>query len=493
MASRENAGLSPPQGTAGAESSSHPRIERRSIDYVNAKERHGNVRGQIPIWFMGQFQLVTLSLGFIGPSMGLSFQWCVLAGALGTVFGTIFMALHATQGPIMGLPQMIQSRAQFGYRGVIIPLIAVLIDFVGYNVVCSIIMATGLQALFGIEAGPVVLVGAALSGVLAIYGHDWVHRLAKWLFWINLPVFGLLTLAIARGAISGGNAAAGAAAGFTLVAFGTQFAAAASNAIAYAPFVSDYSRYLKRGTPALSIIGAVFAGSTISGFWMIGLGAWLASHIAAADPVTAIYVAGNGIDHRFGTAMALIAVSMNLIVLTMNTYSSSLGVLTIINSLRPTRPTSWVRIAVVIGVTIAWALLALAGGEDVVNAAWLALTIMLYVLVPWTAVNLVDFFFIRHGRYAVTELFKPRGIYGEWNWRGLLPYAAGLVAMAPFAVLPKFYTGPLAQRLGGIDIAWFIGLIVAAGLYQLVAPRAGIEAAAIAGSERELEPGANAC
>jgi purine-cytosine permease-like protein len=184
---------------------------------------------------------------------------------------------------------------------------------------------------------------------------------------------------------------------------------------------------------------------------------------------------------------------MNLIVLTMNTYSSSLGVLTIINSLRPTRPTSWVRIAVVIGVTIAWALLALAGGEDVVNAAWLALTIMLYVLVPWTAVNLVDFFFIRHGRYAVTELFKPRGIYGEWNWRGLLPYAAGLVAMAPFAVLPKFYTGPLAQRLGGIDIAWFIGLIVAAGLYQLVAPRAGIEAAAIAGSERELEPGANAC
>jgi hypothetical protein len=44
----------------------------------------------------------------------------MLAGALGIMFGTIFMAFHGSQGPEMGLPQMIQSRAQFGYRGVIL-------------------------------------------------------------------------------------------------------------------------------------------------------------------------------------------------------------------------------------------------------------------------------------------------------------------------------------------------------------------------------------
>ena len=31
---------------------------------------------------------------------------------------SVFMAFHGSQGPEMGLPQMIQSRAQFGYRGV---------------------------------------------------------------------------------------------------------------------------------------------------------------------------------------------------------------------------------------------------------------------------------------------------------------------------------------------------------------------------------------
>jgi hypothetical protein len=37
---------------------------------------------------------------------------------------TTFMALHASQGPHLGLPQMLQSRAQFGYRGVVVPLLA---------------------------------------------------------------------------------------------------------------------------------------------------------------------------------------------------------------------------------------------------------------------------------------------------------------------------------------------------------------------------------
>ena len=43
-----------------------------------------------------------------------------------------------------------------------------------------------------------------------------------------------------------------------------------------------------------------------------------------------------------------------------------------------------------------------------------SLTLMLYLLVPWTATNLVDFFFVRRGHYAITDLFQPDGIYGAW-------------------------------------------------------------------------------
>ena len=54
-------------------------IEVRSIDYVPLSERHGKVWHQGPFWFTGNFVLVTALTGFIGPSLGLSVGWAVLA------------------------------------------------------------------------------------------------------------------------------------------------------------------------------------------------------------------------------------------------------------------------------------------------------------------------------------------------------------------------------------------------------------------------------
>ena len=65
-----------------------------------------------------------------------------------------------------------------------------------------------------------------------------------------------------------------------------------------------------------------------------------------------------------------------------------------------------------------------------------SLTLMLYLLVPWTALNLVDFFFVRRGHYAITDIFRPDGVYGKWGWRGLTAYGVGFAAMIPFMVLP---------------------------------------------------------
>ena len=101
-------------------------IEARSIDWVPENERHGKLWHQGPLWFLGNFQYFSIPIGFIGPSMGLSLGWTIVASILGIAVGTIFMAFHASQGPTMGLPQLIQSRAQFGYRGVVVPLLATL-------------------------------------------------------------------------------------------------------------------------------------------------------------------------------------------------------------------------------------------------------------------------------------------------------------------------------------------------------------------------------
>jgi nucleobase:cation symporter-1, NCS1 family len=42
-----------------------------------------------------------------------------------------------------------------------------------------------------------------------------------------------------------------------------------------------------------------------------------------------------------------------------------------------------------------------------------SLTLMLYLLVPWTALNLVGFFFVRRGHYAITDIFRPDGCTGS--------------------------------------------------------------------------------
>src|SRR4249920_3842839 len=127
-------------------------IEVHSIDWIPDPERHGKVWQQTMLWFLGNFQYFTIPIGFVGPSLGLSLGWSILAGVLGIWFGTLFMAFHATQGPVFGLPQMIQTRAQLGYRGVVVALIAVLFTYMAFNVADQVLMSNGLHDTFGWNA-----------------------------------------------------------------------------------------------------------------------------------------------------------------------------------------------------------------------------------------------------------------------------------------------------------------------------------------------------
>src|SRR3954467_10982077 len=168
-------------------------IEVRSIVWVPEDERHGRIWHQAPLWFLGNFQYFSIPIGFIGPALGLSLIWTIVAGTLGILTGTVFMAFHAAQGPTLGLPQMIQSRAQFGYRGVVVPLFATLFTYVACNVADQVLLAEGLNGTFGWNQDLVAIVCAVGAGVLAVYGHDWVHRMFRVLLLIRLPLIPLAT------------------------------------------------------------------------------------------------------------------------------------------------------------------------------------------------------------------------------------------------------------------------------------------------------------
>jgi cytosine/uracil/thiamine/allantoin permease len=119
---------------------------------------------------------------------------------------------------------------------------------------------------------------------------------------------------------------------------------------------------------------------------------------------------------------------------------------------------------------------------------------MLYLLVPWTALNLVDYFFVRRGHYAITDIFRPDGVYGAWGWRGLAAYVIGFAAEIPFMVLPSLdgfsYTGPFPAHVSnGVDYSWLIGLVVSGVVYWALSRSLDrtSEQAAIEASDRELK------
>jgi NCS1 family nucleobase:cation symporter-1 len=98
--------------------------------------------------------------------------------------------------------------------------------------------------------------------------------------------------------------------------------------------------------------------------------------------------------------------------------------------------------------------------------------LLLYVLVPWTAINLVDYYLLRHGRYDVAAFFRQDGgIYGRVNGAAVTCYAVGIAVQLPFIDSP-LYAGPVARAMGGIDLSWMIGLAVTAPAYYWLAKRA---------------------
>jgi nucleobase:cation symporter-1, NCS1 family len=456
-----------PPSTASRVDRPSPAIEIRSIHHVPHTERHGKVWHQGPFWFLGNFQFFTIAIGFLGPSMGLSLGYSILAGALGIGFGTLFMAFHATQGAKLGLPQMIQSRAQFGYRGVVVVLFASLFTFLAFNVVDTILVDGGLKGIFGWNATGVGIAITVLAVVLAIYGHDWLHKVFRVLFLVSFPFYVILTLGIMTGH-AGGHAPTGG--GFTLVAFMSMFTASAAYDITYAPYVSDYSRYLPRDTKSAPIIAAVFLGASASAIWLIAIGAWLASHLGATDGLVALRDAGDNIFHGLGSLLAVLSVLALVATMGLNAYSGMLSAVTGLDSVRSVTPRRRIRVITILVLAGIWAVIGIGFGGNFLSALFSSLQYMLYLLIPWTAINLVDYFAVRRSHYAITDLFTPRGVYGSWGRRGLTSYIVGLISMIPFVVLLAYptYTGFMAKHLGGVDYSIVVGLLVSGGLYYVL-------------------------
>jgi purine-cytosine permease-like protein len=348
----------------------------------------------------------------------------------------------------------------------------------------TVIISQGLKSIFGWNTALVGISIGVVAVALAVYGYDWLHRAFRVLFLISLPLWLILTVGILAGD-AGGKPAPHSA--FAWSAFFIVFAASAANNISYAPVVSDYSRYLPRSTSLSKVVGSVYVGAFVSLTWLAAIGAWLAARLGATDALVSVRDAGNTIVGGFGTVLIIVAIIALVATMGEMAYSGQLVVLTAIDSLRPIRPTVTKR-AVTAGVfAIVWTILGLVVFHNITTTVDDGLTLSLYVLTPWTIVNLYDYFFRRKGRYAITELENPNGIYGVWEWRGLTAYAVGFVASIPFWNL-SFYVSPVAKATSGLDVSFIVELLVSGVFYWIVTRPAKLDrdAQAVAASYHKL-------
>lgn len=462
-----------------------PKIEVRSIDYVPRTERHGKVWHQAPFWFTGNFVLTTMVTGFTGPALGLGALYSILAIIIGVCFGTFFMAFHANQGPRMGLPQMIQSRAQFGLKGAIVPFAAVVFVYIGFNVFNVILATDAINTVLPGQRAPWYLGVIAVAVVLAVVGHDLLHTVQRWLTYVMIVVFGALTVSAvmtlqADAALDNAH--------FSWGAFLVQLSAAAGYQISYSVYVSDYSRYLPHDTPARKVVFWTYLGAAGSALWLMSLGAFLASALPSPDAIGSVREVGNQFIPGLGTFTVLISIPALVGIMAVNCYGAMLTSISAIDSFRKVTPSLKIRVSGIAIIAAIVFIVALAIPESYLGSFNTFILLMLYFLVPWTAVNLVDFYGVRKGHYVISEIFNPNGIYGAWGKAGLSAYGIGLLAMVPFMSL-SFYTGPAAAALGGADIAFAVGLLVTGVIYARLCRTLDLntEQRLLAANDRQLE------
>jgi NCS1 family nucleobase:cation symporter-1 len=440
-------------------------IEVRSIDYVPDEERHGGLRSQFTLWLAANLQITAIVTGALAVVFGGDVFWSLVALMSGQLIGGTVMALHAAQGPQLGLPQMISCRVQFGIYGAVIPIVAVCLMYIGFSASGCVLAGQALGQLLHVGDGFGIVIFSCFIVIVTLLGYRFIHLLGRVASVVGIAAFlYMFSKLFAAHDVS----ALLAERHFSLSKFLLAMSLSASWQIAYGPYVADYSRYLPRSTSVARVFTAV------------GLGSVLGSQISMAFGVLAAALAGKQFEHHevayivslgsTGVVAGLLYFSIafgKVTVTSLNAYGSFMSMATMVSGFRRGLRISvrhrFFYIVSMVGVS---ALLALTGRHSFLREFEAFILCLLAVFTPWSAINLIDYYCFTRSRYDVPALSDPDGRYGRWNMTGIAIYLIGILVQIPF-LSTAFYTGPLVEPLGGVDISWIVGLLVPGVLYYV--------------------------
>ncbi|AGT95440.1 purine-cytosine permease family protein [Rhodococcus qingshengii] len=437
-------------------------IEDLTIQPVPEERRTGTARHLFSVWFGVQIMPLTLVMGVLGPTVyGLDIASTIAAIVLGNLIGAVFMALHSVQGSKLGVPQMIQARGQFGMYGSLLVLVVVILMYLGFLASIIVLARDTLVALVpALNPSLALVLTTGLTLVAVIFGYEFIHRLNRAL----LVLFGIAVILIAVFTFqaAGGGPATSADTSFSVIGFLGMTSIAATWQIAYAPYVSDYSRYLPAATPSREAFWYTYLGAVVGAIPVMTLGALLVTAAGGDGSVAQLLDIMPGPIGVFVLVMLFLGAIDAAVI---NLYGPSLCTLTLMQTFRTGwKPGAFARNLVATCTAVIAFMVALLFADNFLVNYSNFIHFLMCLLIPWSIVNLVDYYMIAKGQYDIAAFSDVNAGYGAFNIPALATYILGFVIQMPF-MSGDFFTGPVAAAMNGVDVSWLVGSVASFFLY----------------------------
>jgi len=449
------------------------RLDEHGIEPIPDRDRTSTPLQQFWIWGGANIAPINWVLGALGIILGLSLVETLLVLVIGNLVGCALFGLFCIMGARTGVNQMVLSRAAYGRRGAYLPAAAQMLmtmGWLGVNTWVVLDLVLGIFKNMGYDhpgTGTKYAVGIgimAVQGVIAVVGFYWIQTFEKWTVPVAAAVMVLMSiLAWRKVDIVWSHSTAHGSDKLTAI---TQLMTAIGVGwgITWLSWSSDYTRFIKPGTPERKVFWSTYLGVFIPTVWLGFLGASIASAGTSADPAAIVTAA-------FGTTVSILIlflvmhgpVATNIL----NLYSATLAALSL--DLKIAR---W-KVAVAVSIVGTIALIAFIESNNFASDfdKWLASVVVW--IAAWGGVMLVDFFVVRRGKIDVAGLYdEPQNArYGDVNWAAVIAALAGLVAGWAWEYgLVGFMQGPLAKATNNIDLSWLAAFVVSGGLFYLLRP-----------------------
>ncbi|TQK71728.1 NCS1 family nucleobase:cation symporter-1 [Nocardioides sp. SLBN-35] len=439
-------------------------VEGLTIQPVPESQRTGKVQHLFSFWFTVQIIPLAVVTGLLGPTIfGLDVGSTILAIVSGSLVGAVFMALHSAQGSKLGVPQMIQARAQFGMYGSVPITVIVVLIYVGWIVSLMVLAQQTLGAvLTGLGHTAGLLLSTALTLTAVVVGYQLILRFNRVMVWLSGLALVLTLVYTGMEAADGGASITGAGGSFTWAGFLGMASVVGVWQLSYAPYVSDYSRYLPSSTSTRAAFWYTYAGTVLGVIGAMTVGAFLVAGLGA-DGVLADLdnIMPKPVFVFVMLAFFLGAIDAGVI----NMYGSSLCVLTCIQTFK----LNWAPRASARHIVAAVLALAVFVASTTVSDDFMAdytnfILVLAYLLVPWSIINLVDYYLVHKGHYDPESFSDPRSGYGSFNVPALVSYVLGCLVQIPF-MSTTLYVGAIAKQTGAVDTSWIVGSIATFLIY----------------------------